>query len=549
MSKAMTYGDASLKVAIAVATAMLLVVGLVYFLGVQNTFAVAPSDYGLKEGDVVSAAGSDDPDVYIVNEMGYKRLFLNPAIFGFYGHLGGFAAVKNVSPATRDAFPTSGLFRNCETNDEKVYGVETTGEDVGMLHWVNTTGAQAVADDANFFKKVFCINNNEFNWYAKGSNYTSVNQVPSYSRVPGATPPPTGPLSVSLAPDSPAAKTITLNSTGVDFLKVRVTGTGTISTMTIKRLGAGETNDFLNVYVYDGAKRLVSGKTFSSASGEATFLLNVAVSGTKDLSIVADMDSANNTAGNVNYVQLTNITGSGTVSGAPVSGNNVTSSGASSGSVTLVRSGSLSNPTVGQKAAQISEFKITANTEAASVRRLTLINGGTVKPSDLTNLKLTTGTMTWDGSMTSDGYAVFSLGSGYTITKGGNAVFKVWADLGGKKDETLDFYFENDADTYAVGDQYGQGMAVTDTDIDAASDVTDLTLQGGVLTIAFNGPNATNIATNATDVTLLRYSMTAAANIEVRKTEFVLCSDSTGDGTFDNASDETVWDDLTDVKV
>src|SRR3989344_5873731 len=246
----------------------------VAYLAPVAALAVAPADYGLTEGNVISAAGSDDPDVYIVNEQGYKRLFLNPAIFNFYGHLGGFAAVKNVSATTRDAFGTSGLFRNCETNDTKVYGVETTGEDTGMLHWVNTTGAQAVADDPNFFKKVFCINNNEFNWYSKGSDYTSVNQVPSYVRVPGS-PAPSGPISASLASDNPGAKTITLNASGVEFLKVRFSGTGTINTVTLKRLGAGQTDDFSNVYIYDGARRLVSGKTFSSSSGEVTFLLNV----------------------------------------------------------------------------------------------------------------------------------------------------------------------------------------------------------------------------------------------------------------------------------
>jgi hypothetical protein len=136
----------------------------------------------IREGEVVSAAGSDDPDIYIPNEHGYKRLFLNPVIFGFYGHLGGFANVKSVVPTVRDTMVTSGLFRNCETDDEKVYGVETTGEDTGVLHWVNTTGDQAVADDPDFFKKVFCINSNEFNWYQKGSDYTSVNQIPTYSR-------------------------------------------------------------------------------------------------------------------------------------------------------------------------------------------------------------------------------------------------------------------------------------------------------------------------------------------------------------------------------
>ena len=146
----------------------------------------------LKDGDVISATGSSDPDIYIVNPHGYKRLFLNPAIFGFYGHLGGFSKVKKATSVTRDVFVTSGLFRNCETNEPKVYGVETTGEDTGMLHWVNTTGSQAVADDPAFFKKVFCINTKEFSWYPKGADYTSVNEIPDYSRksVSASTPAP-----------------------------------------------------------------------------------------------------------------------------------------------------------------------------------------------------------------------------------------------------------------------------------------------------------------------------------------------------------------------
>src|SRR5437868_6523667 len=72
------------------------------------TNAAVPSDYGLTEGNTISATGSSDPDVYIVNALGYKRLFLNPVIFNFYGHLGGFAKVRSVSAAARDAFPTSG---------------------------------------------------------------------------------------------------------------------------------------------------------------------------------------------------------------------------------------------------------------------------------------------------------------------------------------------------------------------------------------------------------------------------------------------------------
>ena len=183
----------------------------------------------LKDGDVISSAGSSDPDVYIVNPNGYKRLFLNPVIFGFYGHLGGFSKIKSTTSTTRDVFVTSGLFRNCETNDVKVYGVETTGEDTGTLHWVNTTGAQAVADDPNFFKKVFCINTKEFSWYKKGTDYTSVNQVPDYARakVSSLTPAPT--------PASAAKKYKVVSSAG--YLNVRALAN--TSSSVLGKLNAG----------------------------------------------------------------------------------------------------------------------------------------------------------------------------------------------------------------------------------------------------------------------------------------------------------------------
>ena len=59
------------------------------------------------------------------------------------------------------------IFRNCEIGDARVYGVDVTGEDTGTLHWINMDGDKAVQEDPNFFKKIFCINNNEFNWYSK----------------------------------------------------------------------------------------------------------------------------------------------------------------------------------------------------------------------------------------------------------------------------------------------------------------------------------------------------------------------------------------------
>lgn len=150
----------------------------------RTTSAHLEVDYkylGLREGDIVGSTNLSDPDIYIINEPGFKRLFLSPTILGFYGHLK-FPNVKRIDDAVLDKIPTSGLFRNCETSDPKVYAIEVSGEDTAMLRWVNITGEQAISEDHDFFGKVFCINSREFSWYSRGQSYNALSQVPLYRR-------------------------------------------------------------------------------------------------------------------------------------------------------------------------------------------------------------------------------------------------------------------------------------------------------------------------------------------------------------------------------
>jgi hypothetical protein len=128
-----------------------------------------PSDFGLKEGDLIRAQG--DFDIFIINQYGYKRLFLNPIIFNMYGHLtGGWKAVKTVTPQVRDAFITSNYYRYIES--PKVYELEVTGEDTGKLHWLNITAEQFLAGAKA--ESIFTINKSEFNWYPKGADVTTL---------------------------------------------------------------------------------------------------------------------------------------------------------------------------------------------------------------------------------------------------------------------------------------------------------------------------------------------------------------------------------------
>src|SRR3989304_2382320 len=112
MSNRIQFGFKKIVGVVTVATTVLSLSGIA---AVAPAFAAVPADYGLTEGDTIRAnTSAGDPDIYIVNEQGYKRLFVNPAIFTLYGHLG-WDKVKEVSAAARDGFPTSGLFRNCES--------------------------------------------------------------------------------------------------------------------------------------------------------------------------------------------------------------------------------------------------------------------------------------------------------------------------------------------------------------------------------------------------------------------------------------------------
>ena len=272
-----------------------------------TALAVTPADYGLKEDDVIRATG--DLDIYIVNEQGYKRLFVNPAIFNLYGHLG-WSKVKAVSVATRDAFVTSGLFRNCESGSQKVYGLDVISEDVANLRWVNTTGAQAVADDPNFFKKVFCINTAEQNLYGSGADFTSVNQVPAYSRgetgTGGGT--TTGSITVALASDNPASNTLIETQAAGDLAHFTFSGSGSVTSLVLNRIGVSSDTTLSNVYLYQGSKRLTDAATVSS--GKITFSDSAGlftVSGATTISVKADV--ADSTNGQTVGVQLASYNG------------------------------------------------------------------------------------------------------------------------------------------------------------------------------------------------------------------------------------------------
>ena len=331
---------------------------------------------------------------------------------------------------------------------------------------------------------------------------------------------PSGSLTYNLASDNPASSNVPKGASEVAFMKLVINGSGTVDALVFKRVGLGATGDFASsgVKLYEGNNRLTTGKSVNSTTHEINFPnLGLVVSGSRTIWLAADI-ATGATAGDINAFDLVSINGDALAS--PIKGNAMNIAGSSVGAVTISKTGSLSNPTVGESSAKVSEFKLTANSvEDVWVKRIVLTHGGSVTTSYLTNMVVkqagnVVGTVA--NAIARDMYVVV-FDSPFKVLKGQNRTFEVFADISPltKSDETIDLYVDVQNDVHATGAIYGYGVAITNS-FDSANNHTAQTLQGAEITISFNGPNARDIAKDAQDVTLLDFSVSTKNNIEIK---------------------------------
>lgn len=475
------------------------------------------------------------------------------------------ATVSNVNSALRGQ-PTSGTGGTgggaCSFTRDLTLGA--TGDDVKCLQqYLNAAGYQVAAsgagspgNESTYFGSL--TRAAVAKWQAANNVSPAAGYFGSLSRAKytqvagttggGTTPPPgvivpaTG-LAVSLASDTPGEAAVPTSAANVPFLKFNIAGSGTVSNITLKRVGAGATGDFSNVYLYDGATRLTSGRSVNSSTHEVNFTsLNLAVSGVKTLTVTGDISSTAGAA-NRNGFQVLSVVADTTVTGVPVQGNQLTMSSGTAGTITIEKASSLSNPNIGQAGALVSVFRMTPSSEDASVRRISLFYAGSTSKSNVTNFVLkdfvSGSTLATTPAVTAKDLVVFEFTSPLTILKGDNRLFAVYADIGGsaKKDETIKLYVDEASDIFATGAQFGYGMGVTKTSFDStAANHHVLTLQGAEFTITFNGPTASDIAKRGKDVTLFDFNLAAASTVEVRKITFSIAN--TGIGGDDGALED-----------
>lgn len=346
-----------------------------------------------------------------------------------------------------------------------------------------------------------------------------------------------GDVSVSLASSTPAAATVPDGASGVTVATYKVTATedAEIDVMSVTLSGLASTTYVSNVYLYEGAERLTNGKSFNSSTREVTFgSLNWAIEGgeTSYLSVVVDLadfdtddDGTNDLSSSSLAVSIADaedveVSGGDASGNFPIAGNTMSVVDGTVGTVTIEPTGSLADPTVGAADATIAKFKLTAGSaEDIDVEHITL---KIADADDHSDFKLyQSSSLLATGENIGDDLVLFDLTTPYEILEGADRTFTVTADIGGEDGDTIQVYLDNDADLYAVGQTYGFGVTVTSTAYDTTADSSSTTIEGGDVTVQFNGPTQSDISEESEDVELYNFTISAERDVTITQLDFL----------------------------
>lgn len=393
----------------------------------------------------------------------------------------------------------------------------------------------------------------------------------------------TGDLTISEASSMPNGSSVTKGANSVEVFSFDVdagSDDATLDGVTLSLIGAGSASDISAVYLYEGNTRLTESRSVNSSTREVTFnSLDVAVDAGDSVTLTVKVTmSSNATAADTFGFEIESadaVEASGDVAGNfPVSGDEFSVGGATSGEVTITKSGSITDPAIGEQDAEIGKFKIAASDEDASVELITLKVDNAADHSDF-NL--------WDGSEwlvacenTSGDQVVCDLSDdAFAIEDGDSNIFSLSADIGGQNGDDVKVYVDNEIDVVAVGGDYGYGLTVNTQSTDSpvgsydgtsctssAGDCSFSDVQGGEVTFAFAGPSAGDIQVDGADQTLLEFSVTAAQEVTIMDLDIIVYGDDDDNDATDGVDDATDNDDdglivgsgtnvaaLTDIKV
>lgn len=329
--------------------------------------------------------------------------------------------------------------------------------------------------------------------------------------------PSTSGMVATLSSDTPASGVLSSGQALADLAHFTLTGNGTVTQLKLKRTGLSNSSTLSNVYLFDGNTRLSDGYSFNT-NGELTITgLNLVVSGSKMVSVLADVYSSAST-GTVGISLIGfQVAGVSTMDSANVTGNTHAVNAASGILGTANFTTASPSPAATSINAGSTNQTLWSNSLSIGTRAMTL-NGFTVKmigsaPSNtLSNTKLfVDGTEVASAAINTMNQYVFTPSTPTALSTGSHLI-EVRADVIGGANRNFYLSLEKSADVMIKDPQVGLFVSAT------ASAATLTNLLGGVITIqqgslvinqdtSFN--NTTTLVGGATNVKMAAFKFTA----------------------------------------
>jgi peptidoglycan hydrolase-like protein with peptidoglycan-binding domain len=328
----------------------------------------------------------------------------------------------------------------------------------------------------------------------------------------------TGPLTVSLSSNNPATGTIVKGQATADLAHFTFSGTGTISAITLQRSGISDQGTLKNVYLYDGMTRLTDGYSFNNTGTLTMGSLNIPISGTKVISVLADVDPST-TSYNI-AVSLTSYTVvGGTTNTVSINGNSMfiaTGSNLTAAALSANQIAVGSSPSVNPGTTGFTLWSAPININGNHSLFMKSANFRTIgsAPSDaLANIKLyedgiavgNAGTMS---VVNGSNYIVFDMsGSPIELTTGQHTL-DVRADIVKGSARTIQISLQQASDLMLYDSQVGVNVSVTGTPNATANSIS---ISQGTLSIAVDPTfqSLTTVTGGSTNVTIAKFKLHA----------------------------------------
>lgn len=354
----------------------------------------------------------------------------------------------------------------------------------------------------------------------------------------GGTTTQTGPVTASLSATNPAPSVLVAGQATADLAHFTFTGTGTVTNVTLQRIGVSADTTPANVYLFDGAMRITDAAsvtnggaiTFNNASGLFT------VNGSKTIAVKADI--AGSTNGQTVGVRLVSFMSMGATAAttANLSGNThsiATATLAAVSAGTVTPSGSTINPGPAQT---LWQSTLSVTQRDVWLKRIAFRQIGSAPANAVSNFKLYVNGVQVGSTvagMDSMSYVTFDLSTNPVLLAAGSRLVRVEADVVSGASRTVQLSLRQAADVDFVDKDYGVNITPTSTPWVSASAITIAGGSGGSMIVQKDTSVASgDVTADATDVVVGKF--TAQAFGEAIKIETIKAAFYSSDATIDS---------------